>query len=169
MPTRAGAASSCDVVVSRWSCEVVCMKGWIGRVVPHPFSISAWRSRRSTKGNASTSTSNLSTLCSSRNLLFKMSCTSLHDRPARFTKSRSVVHQLCFNVYFVQLAPASDSGLSFCHDSIIARHLDSVLLLPEVEHLASCIDRQSVPLLCTLYLKCIPSDTVCQSLLSPER
>ena len=83
-------------------------------------------------------------------------------------KSRSVEQQLCRNLFFflvigtsfrlgpVHVSPSGD-------DSIIARHM-----LPEVEHLASCIDRQSVPLLCTLYLKCMPSDCVSVSSFTQE-
>ena len=68
-----------------------------------------------------------------------------------------------FRLRFVLVSPSGD-------DSIIARYLDiSVLPLLEVKHLASCIDRQSVPLLCMLHLKCIQSDCVCQSLLSPKK
>ena len=89
-------------------------------------------------------------------------------------KSRSVVHLLRFKLVLVVVGTRFQISLvhvSPCDDdSIIGGHLDtSVLLHPEVEHLASCIDRQNVPLLCTLYLNRISSDCVCQSLLAPQR
>ena len=85
-------------------------------------------------------------------------------------RGTSVVFQLVLVVIGTSFHLGLDHVSPCGDDSIIARQLDiSVLLLPEVDHLESCIDRQSVPLLCKLYLKYIPSDCVCQSILSPER
>ena len=162
---------------------------------PQSFSISAWQSRRWTKGVASTSTSNPSARC----VRHEPSCSRCHATPCTIDlvvtlsafevvlvifslrrlseihevslRGTSVVVQLVlvvvdtsFQLSLVHVSPSGD-------DSIIARHLDISVLLPEVGHFTSCIDRQSVPLLCTLYLKCIPSDRECvsQSLLSPKR
>ena len=73
-----------------------------------------------------------------------------------------VVVGTTFQLSLVHVSPSSDDS--------ITRNLDiSVLLRPEVEDLASCIDRQSVPLLGTLYRKCIPSDCVCVSLFFRQR
>ena len=88
----------------------------------------------------------------------------IHEAPPRGT---AVVFQLVLVVVGTsfQLTPVyvSPSG----DDSTTARHLDiSVLLLPEVEHLAPCIDRQSVPLLCTLHLRSAYQATVCVSVSS---